>query len=87
MCIENTKEDFWHLFCAAPFSDACWTYLGIQWDTSLDFQLMVRKTKIWFGYLQRDFHPGVLVIVIGMTLSLMLDLSLFPSGELILLGG
>jgi hypothetical protein len=49
MCIENVEEDFWHLFFCCPFSDACLTYLGIQWDSSLDFQLMVLDARQIFG--------------------------------------
>jgi hypothetical protein len=84
MCIENVEDDFWHLFFRCPFSDACLTYLGIQWDSSLDFQLMVLDARQRFGL--ATFREIFILGVIGMTLSLMLDLSLFPSGERILLG-
>jgi hypothetical protein len=46
MCVENVVEDIQHLFFGCPSSDACWTYLGVYWDLSLEFQAMVLHARI-----------------------------------------
>jgi hypothetical protein len=38
-----------YLFFSCPFSDACWTYLGIHWDLSLEFQAMVLNAILHFN--------------------------------------
>jgi hypothetical protein len=48
LCVENTKEDTRHLF-SCRFSDACWTYLGIQWNFDLEFQTMVLQARLNFN--------------------------------------
>jgi hypothetical protein len=47
--VENVEEDIRHLFFSCPFSDACWTYLGIHWDLSLDFQSMILNARFGFN--------------------------------------
>ncbi|KAF8730536.1 hypothetical protein HU200_016952 [Digitaria exilis] len=49
MCVSNEEEDTQHLFFNCTFVDACWTYLNIQWDTSLDFQTMLLRARERFG--------------------------------------
>jgi hypothetical protein len=49
MCVENVVEDIQHLFFGCPFSDTCWTYLGVHWDLTLDFQAMVLHARIQFN--------------------------------------
>jgi hypothetical protein len=49
MCVENLVEDIHHLSFACPFSDACWTYLGVHWDLALEFQTMVLQARIQFN--------------------------------------
>jgi hypothetical protein len=49
LCVENLEEDIRHLFFACPFSDACLTYLGIQWDLSLDLETMVLNARLQFN--------------------------------------
>jgi hypothetical protein len=49
LCVENLEEDIRHLFFVCPFSDACWTYLGVQWDLSLDFEAMVLHARLHFN--------------------------------------
>lgn len=34
-----------HLFYNCPFSQACWIFLDIHWDTTLDFQTMVLRAR------------------------------------------
>jgi hypothetical protein len=46
---ENVEEDVRHLFFECPFSDACWTYLGVDWDPNLDFQAMVLNVRLHFN--------------------------------------
>ena len=49
LCVENLEEGIRHLFFSCPFSDACWTYLGVHWDLSLDFQVMVLHARLQFN--------------------------------------
>ncbi|KAF8711301.1 hypothetical protein HU200_029324 [Digitaria exilis] len=48
LCIENVDEDIMHHFFT-PFSSACWTYLDIHWNTSVDFQTMMLEARVNFG--------------------------------------
>jgi hypothetical protein len=48
MC-KNVEEDVRNLFFGCPFSDACWTFLGVEWDLSLDFHAMVLNARIHFN--------------------------------------
>ncbi|KAF8712024.1 hypothetical protein HU200_028854 [Digitaria exilis] len=45
LCVENVEEDIMHLFFECPFAGACWIYLDIHWDTSLDFQTMLLRAR------------------------------------------
>jgi hypothetical protein len=45
LCVEHVEEDIIHLFFNRPFSQACWTFLGIAWDITLDHQLMFLKAR------------------------------------------
>ncbi|RCV37613.1 hypothetical protein SETIT_8G077800v2 [Setaria italica] len=49
LCIELQEEDRFHLFFNCPFSQACWIFLGINWDTSLDYGQMILKARQEFG--------------------------------------
>lgn len=49
LCVENLEEDIQHIFFSCTFSDACWTYMGIQWDLSLAFQVMVLNARLSFN--------------------------------------
>lgn len=49
LCVENVDEDLWHLFFNCPFSQACWIFLDIQWDLSLDFQTMILRARQRFN--------------------------------------
>lgn len=49
LCVSNAEEDILHLFFECPFSQACWIFLGINWDTSLDHQLMFLRAREDFG--------------------------------------
>jgi hypothetical protein len=49
LCVANVEEDIRHLFFSYLFSDACWTYLGIHWDLSLDFQSMILNARLRFN--------------------------------------
>jgi hypothetical protein len=44
--VESIEDDICYLFFSYPFGPACWTYLGINWDTTLVFGLMVMKASI-----------------------------------------
>jgi hypothetical protein len=48
LCASSVEENVRHLFFSCPFSDACWTYLGVIWDLSLDFQPMVFQERLHF---------------------------------------
>ncbi|KAF8742584.1 hypothetical protein HU200_013586 [Digitaria exilis] len=49
LCVENVDDDVTHLFFLCPFSSACWTYLDINWDTTLDFQTIMLRARESFG--------------------------------------
>ncbi|KAF8699720.1 hypothetical protein HU200_034672 [Digitaria exilis] len=49
LCVEDVDEDILHLFFQCPFSQACWIYLGIEWDTSIEHQLMFLRAREKFG--------------------------------------
>ncbi|KAF8691416.1 hypothetical protein HU200_040555 [Digitaria exilis] len=38
-----------HLFFYCPFSQACWNFLDIHWNTTLDFQLMFLRGRERIG--------------------------------------
>lgn len=46
LCVENIEEDIQHIFFECPFSNNCWTFLNIYWDTSLDFQFMLLRARV-----------------------------------------
>jgi hypothetical protein len=61
LCVENVEDqDISHLFFSWPFSDACWNYLGIQWDLSLEFQAMVLNARLHFN---SDIFREIFIIV------------------------
>lgn len=45
MCQALTEETAFHLFFDCHFSKACWSHIGITWDTSLDFFEMIQEAK------------------------------------------
>nr|TKW38309.1 hypothetical protein SEVIR_1G106500v2 [Setaria viridis] len=45
LCIENDEETLWHLFFDCPFNQACWIFLGINWDTALQPTEMITKAR------------------------------------------
>jgi hypothetical protein len=47
--VEGLEEDFKHLFFSYPFSDACWTFLGVHWDLFVDFQHTVLMARLNFN--------------------------------------
>nr|TKW09525.1 hypothetical protein SEVIR_6G108100v2 [Setaria viridis] len=47
--VELQEEDIFHLFFDCPFSQACWIFLGVIWDTSLDYGQMILKARQEFG--------------------------------------
>jgi hypothetical protein len=49
LCVQNVEEDVRHLFFEFPFGDACWIYLGVDWDLNLDFQAMVLNVRLHFN--------------------------------------
>jgi hypothetical protein len=49
LCVQHVEEDVRHLFFGCPFSYACWTYLGVDWDLNLDFQAMVLNARLHFN--------------------------------------
>ncbi|KAF8752695.1 hypothetical protein HU200_011936 [Digitaria exilis] len=38
-----------HLFFSCPFAQACWIYLGVLWDLSLHFDIMILRARQNFG--------------------------------------
>nr|TKW03477.1 hypothetical protein SEVIR_7G027000v2 [Setaria viridis] len=48
-CVENLEESVAHLFFNCPFSEACWIYLDIQWDSSLHPLQMIIQARQRFG--------------------------------------
>lgn len=50
LCVEQVEEDIWHLFYDCHFSQACWIFLDIHWDSLVDFQTMVLKARHRFNY-------------------------------------
>ncbi|KAF8765713.1 hypothetical protein HU200_008216 [Digitaria exilis] len=49
LCVEDVDGDILHLLFQCQFSQACWIYLGIEWDTSIDHQLMFLRAREKFG--------------------------------------
>ncbi|KAF8667583.1 hypothetical protein HU200_052785 [Digitaria exilis] len=49
LCVENVEEDIWHLFFDCIFSQACWIFLNVQWDLSLDLQTMILRARQRFN--------------------------------------
>ena len=55
----NLEETAFHLFFSCPFSQACWQYLGIHWDFSMDFFHMLIQAKQQF---QSPFFMEIFII-------------------------
>ncbi|KAG2655638.1 hypothetical protein PVAP13_1KG026000 [Panicum virgatum] len=49
LCVEHVEEDILHLFFRCPFSQACWLFLGIDWDLTLDPYLMFLRAREAFN--------------------------------------
>jgi hypothetical protein len=49
LCVQHVEEDVKHLFFGCPFSQACWAYLGVNWNLDLDFQLMILHARLQFN--------------------------------------
>ncbi|RCV42444.1 hypothetical protein SETIT_9G217000v2, partial [Setaria italica] len=49
LCVKHVEETISHLFFTCPFSEACWLYLGIHWDPSLQLQDMIVQALQHFG--------------------------------------
>lgn len=43
--IFTVRRPTYHLLFSYPFSNACWNHLGIHWDHSLDFFLMISAAR------------------------------------------
>ncbi|RCV12993.1 hypothetical protein SETIT_2G311300v2 [Setaria italica] len=48
-CIENCEETLSHLFFECPISQACWIFLGINWDVNLPPLDMIIQAREQFG--------------------------------------
>jgi len=59
LCSNNLEETAFHLFFSCPFSQACWQYLGIHWDFSMDFFHMLIQAKQQF---QSPFFMEIFII-------------------------
>ncbi|PVH38547.1 hypothetical protein PAHAL_5G286300 [Panicum hallii] len=49
VCIEFVEETISHLFFDCPFSQACWTFLGISWDFDIPFLDMIIQARQAFA--------------------------------------
>ncbi|KAF8772419.1 hypothetical protein HU200_005780 [Digitaria exilis] len=38
-----------HLFFSCSLAQACWIYLGVHWDLSLHFDIMILRARESFG--------------------------------------
>lgn len=45
LCQQRCTETLVHLFFCCPFSVACWNYIGISWDSSLNLENMLLLAK------------------------------------------
>nr|TKW26925.1 hypothetical protein SEVIR_3G223100v2 [Setaria viridis] len=59
LCVEQVEEVRYHLFFDCPFSQACWIFLGINWDTTLDSLQMILKAKQDFS---KAFFREIIII-------------------------
>ncbi|KAF8661801.1 hypothetical protein HU200_056756 [Digitaria exilis] len=84
-CVDHIEEDIIHLFFECPFSQACWIYLGIEWDTTINHQLMFLRAREKFGsiiFREIIILPCGLCGCTGTALSLMgLLFPLMPGGD------
>ncbi|KAF8756303.1 hypothetical protein HU200_011124 [Digitaria exilis] len=49
LSVEHVEKDIWHLCFDCPSSQACWIFLDIHWDTTLDFQAMILRARERFN--------------------------------------
>lgn len=45
LCVQHEEETLHHLFVECPFSQACWIFLGVQWDLELSPLDMVMSSR------------------------------------------
>lgn len=61
VCVGNTEETIMHIFFDCPFSQACWIFLGIQWNLTLPpLDMIITTTNFWVSNLLRDYYCGCL---------------------------
>lgn len=58
-CVEHVEETRWHLFFECPFSQACWIFLGINWDT--DLEPLEMFTQAWQDFGSSIFREVVVL--------------------------
>lgn len=49
LCSGGIRETRLHHFFTYPFSLECWQYLGLNWNSNLNFFQMVALSRIRFG--------------------------------------
>lgn len=60
LCALNYEETTYHILFDFLFNTACWDYVGIHWDHSLGFFLMIQSAKGIFG---NKFFMEILTIL------------------------
>ncbi|KAF8779404.1 hypothetical protein HU200_002672 [Digitaria exilis] len=48
-CVEGVQETSWHLSFECPFSQACWLFLGINWNFHMESLHMITQARLDFG--------------------------------------
>lgn len=48
-CEKGTQETRWHLFFECPFSQACWTFICIEWNMDVDTLQVIIQARLNFG--------------------------------------